>query len=124
MFRCVRNAKRAAAHYLPSTLLWRPHHGMASKCTLMTRLIKAIWPTCRTTTDTQFTAVNSPTWQSSRPYFLASRTAVQHDCLALMWRTVLAVQRRHWSPWTCRVQAAAAQPTFVCCLPLWCAAGR
>jgi hypothetical protein len=48
-----------------------------------------------------YVSVDSPTWHFSRSYFSASRTAVQHDCLALIWRTVLAVQRRHWSPWTC-----------------------
>jgi hypothetical protein len=69
-------------------------------------------------------SVGSPTWQSSRPYFSVSRTAVQHDCLAVMWRTVLAVQRRHWSPWTCGVHNAVVQLFSVCCLPLECAAGR
>ena len=38
---------------------------------------------------------------------MASCTAVQHDCLAPMRRTVLAVQRRHWSPWTCSMYTLA-----------------
>lgn len=63
--------------------------------------------------------IHLPTWHFSRPYFLVSRTAVQHDCLALMWRTVLAVQRRHWSPWICGMPNTVRTPLCV----RWCGDG-
>jgi hypothetical protein len=67
----------------------------------------------------QYLAIDSPTWHFSKSYFLASRTAVQHDCLALMWRTVLAVQRRHWSPWTCGAHTTLTKELQrVCCVAL------
>ena len=98
MFRSICNARKAAAvHDVPRILSRRlgPEQVTHSTVTSMSM------PCCHWHTSP---AVDSPTWHFSRSYFWPSRTAVQHDCLALMSRTVLAVQRRHWSPWTCGVQ--------------------